>query len=119
MKCWSLPYDIRKKIRGNEIYAKQIKPNVNTNIYTKWIEDKANHNKGKRRTQSKRRGQRNTYHPLTIKVIIKNQNNNKVDLITRRRNQNKEALLTKQKWLKWLSDLNDQPTNKISMNLSY
>ena len=27
--CCSLPYGIRKKITGNKIYTKQIKPNVN------------------------------------------------------------------------------------------
>lgn len=42
--CWSLPYDARKAMRRYEIYAKQIKPNVNTPIYTKWIEAKTNQN---------------------------------------------------------------------------
>ena len=42
--CSSLRYDARKAMMRYEIYAKQIKPNVNTPIYTKWIEGKTNQN---------------------------------------------------------------------------
>ena len=66
--CWSLPYDIRKTIRGYKIYSKQIKSNVDTSIYTKRIGDKkTNQKKRNSRTLSKGRKQEINPHHITLK----------------------------------------------------
>ena len=68
---WLLIFTLwhKKDNKGNEIYVKQIKPTVKIYIYTKRIGHKTNQNKRNRRTQSKRRDQRNTSYPLTQKNV--------------------------------------------------
>ena len=77
-RCWSLPYGIKKKIRGYETL---------THVFTKKIWDIANNNVKKinRRTQSNAKNKK--------KIRIKTKTT--VNYVIQRKNQNKEALLTK------------------------
>ena len=77
-RCWSLPYGIKKKIRGYETL---------THVFTKKIWDIANNNVKKinRRTQS------NAKNKKRIRIKTKTT----VNYVIQRKNQNKEALLTK------------------------
>ena len=77
-RCWSLPYGIKKKIRGYETL---------THVFTKKIWDIANNNVKKinRRTQS------NAKNKKRIRIKTKTM----VNYVIQRKNQNKEALLTK------------------------
>ena len=77
-RCWSLPYGIKKKIRGHETL---------THVFTKKIWDIANNNVKKinRRTQSNAKNKK--------KIRIKTKTT--VNYVIQRKNQNKEALLTK------------------------
>ena len=77
-RCWSLSYGIKKKIRGYETL---------THVFTKKIWDIANNNVKKinRRTQSNAKNKK--------KIRIKTKTT--VNYVIQRKNQNKEALLTK------------------------
>ena len=77
-RCWSLPYGMKKKIRGYETL---------THVFTKKIWDIANNNVKKinRRTQS------NAKNKKRIRIKTKTM----VNYVIQRKNQNKEALLTK------------------------
>ena len=77
-RCWSLPYGIKKKIRGYGTL---------THVFTKKIWDIANNNVKKinRRTQS------NAKNKKRIRIKTKTT----VNYVIQRKNQNKEALLTK------------------------
>ena len=67
---------------GNEIYAKQINQTLTQTFIQNGLKTKQITIKEKEGPNQREEVRETHPTPLTIKVIIKNQNNNKVDLIT-------------------------------------
>ena len=63
----SCPMTKERKQVDTQIYTKPIKPTFSKHIYVKWNRDKRNRNIRNRRTLSKKRDQRNSFHLLTHK----------------------------------------------------